>query len=87
MVLNKFFINVFIRVTFIVLSSVALGIAFQQLDHGYYYTLAGIIFSDIVVKTWLLVTQVDNIKQMRIWKNSFHRFRIMTHPFGFLKMQ
>jgi len=58
MLLNKFFINVLIRVTFIVLSSVVFGIALQHLDRGYYYTLTGIIFL-IVVQTWLLVNQVN----------------------------
>ena len=58
MILNRFFINVLIRVTFIVLSSVALGIALQHLDRGYYYTLTGIIFL-IVLQTWLLVNQVN----------------------------
>jgi two-component system, NtrC family, nitrogen regulation sensor histidine kinase NtrY len=58
MLLNKFFINVLIRVTFIVLSSVVLGIALQHLDRGYYYTLTGIIFL-IVLQTWLLVNQVN----------------------------
>ena len=58
MVLNKFFINVLIRVTFIVLSSVVLGIVLQHLDRGYYYTLTGIIFL-IVLQAWLLVNQVN----------------------------
>lgn len=58
MILNRFFINVLIRVTFIVLSSVALGIALQYLDRGYYFTLAGIIFL-IVLQTWLTVNQVN----------------------------
>jgi two-component system, NtrC family, nitrogen regulation sensor histidine kinase NtrY len=58
MILNKFFINVFIRVTFIVLTSLALGIVLQHLDHGYYYTLTGMIFL-IVLQTWMLVTQVN----------------------------
>jgi two-component system nitrogen regulation sensor histidine kinase NtrY len=58
MVLNKFFINVFIRVTFIVLSCVLLGIIFPHLDQGYYYTLAGIIFL-IVLQTLLLLNQVN----------------------------
>jgi hypothetical protein len=58
MVLNKFFINVLIRVTFIVLSCVVLGITFQHLDRGYYYTLTGIIFL-IVLQAWLLVNQVN----------------------------
>ena len=44
MLLDKFFINVLIRVTFIVATSVALGIALQHLDRGYYYTLTGMIF-------------------------------------------
>ncbi|MFH0843295.1 MAG: ATP-binding protein [Bacteroidota bacterium] len=58
MVLNKFFINVLIRVIMIVLSCIALGIIFQHLDRGYYFTLAGIIFL-IVLQTWLLVNQVN----------------------------
>lgn len=58
MVLNKFFINVLIRISFIVLSSVVLGIALQYLDRGYYYTLTGIIFL-IVLQAWLLVNQVN----------------------------
>ncbi len=58
MLLNKFFFNVFVRVTFIVLTSVALGIALQHLDNGYYYTLTGIIFM-IVLQTYLLINQVN----------------------------
>jgi two-component system, NtrC family, nitrogen regulation sensor histidine kinase NtrY len=58
MLLNNFFINVLFRVTFIVLSCVVLGIVLQHLDHGYYYTLTGIIFL-IVFQAWLLVNQVN----------------------------
>jgi two-component system, NtrC family, nitrogen regulation sensor histidine kinase NtrY len=58
MVLNKFFIHVLIRVTFIVLSCVALGIILQHLDRGYYYTLTGIIVM-IFLQAWLLVNQVN----------------------------
>jgi two-component system, NtrC family, nitrogen regulation sensor histidine kinase NtrY len=58
MLLNKFFINVLFRVTFIVLSSVVLGIVLQQLDNGYYYTLSGMIFL-IVFQAWLLVGRVN----------------------------
>jgi nitrogen fixation/metabolism regulation signal transduction histidine kinase len=58
MVLNKFFINVLIRVILIVLTSVILGIVLQHLDRGYYYTLTGMIFL-IVLQTWLLVNQVN----------------------------
>jgi nitrogen fixation/metabolism regulation signal transduction histidine kinase len=58
MVLNRFFINVFIRVIFIVISSVALGISLQHLNHGYYYTVTGIFFL-ILLQTWLLVTHVN----------------------------
>ena len=58
MVINKFFIHVLVRVAFIVLSCVALGIALQHLDLGYYYTLAGIIFL-ILLQTWFLVNQVN----------------------------
>jgi nitrogen fixation/metabolism regulation signal transduction histidine kinase len=58
MVLNKFFINVLIRVTFILISCVALGIVLQTVDKGYYYTLAGIIFL-IVLQAWSLVNQAN----------------------------
>ena len=58
MLLNKFFINVLIRVTFIVLSSVLLGIVLQHLDRGYYYTLTGLI-SLIIFQAYLLVNQVN----------------------------
>ena len=58
MLLNKFFINVFVRVTFIVLTSVALGIVLPHLDSGYYYTLIGMIFL-IVLQTYMLVNQVN----------------------------
>ncbi|RPH68381.1 hypothetical protein EHM76_07830 [bacterium] len=58
MVLNKFYINVLIRIIFIVLSCVALGMALQIVDRGYYYTLTGIIFL-ILLQTWLLVNRVN----------------------------
>jgi two-component system, NtrC family, nitrogen regulation sensor histidine kinase NtrY len=58
MLLNKFFINVFTRVTLIVLSSLILGIVLQQLDRGYYYTMSGILFL-IVLQTYLLVNKVN----------------------------
>ncbi len=58
MVLNRFFINVLIRVIFIVLSSVALGIVLQHVEHGYYYTLTGIIFL-ITLQSYMLVNQVN----------------------------
>ncbi|HEY5471461.1 MAG TPA: ATP-binding protein, partial [Bacteroidales bacterium] len=58
MLLNKFFINVFVRVTFIVLTSVVLGIVLAHLDRGYYYTLTGTIFL-IMLQSWLLVNQVN----------------------------
>ena len=58
MVLNRFFINVFFRVTLIVITSVILGIVLQHLDRGYYYTLTGIIFL-IVLQTYLLVNKVN----------------------------
>ena len=47
-----------IRVTFIVLTSVILGIVLPHLDRGYYYTLTGIIFL-IVLQTYLLFNQVN----------------------------
>jgi two-component system nitrogen regulation sensor histidine kinase NtrY len=58
MLLNKFFINVLIRVIFIVLSSVVLGIVLQHLDHGYYYTLTGMIVL-ILFQTYMLVNLVN----------------------------
>ena len=58
MVLNRFFINVLIRVALIVLSCVALGIVLRNLGHGYYYTLGGIIFL-ILLQSWLLVNSVN----------------------------
>jgi len=58
MLLNKFFVNVFVRVTFIVLTSIVFGIALQYLDRGYYYTLTGVIFL-IGFQSWLLVNQVN----------------------------
>jgi two-component system, NtrC family, nitrogen regulation sensor histidine kinase NtrY len=58
MVLNKFFINVLIRVVFIVISSILLGIVIQYLDRGYYYTLTGFVFL-ILLQSWLLVNQVN----------------------------
>jgi two-component system, NtrC family, nitrogen regulation sensor histidine kinase NtrY len=58
MLLNRFFINVFVRVTLIVLTSIVFGIVLQHLDRGYYYTLTGMIFL-IILQTWLLVNQVN----------------------------
>ncbi len=58
MVLNRFFINILIRVIFIAVSSVVVGVVLQHLDHGYYYTLSGMIFL-IVLQTWMLVNQVN----------------------------
>ena len=58
MLLNKFFINVLIRVTFIVLTCVILGIVLPHLDSGYYYTIAGMILM-IILQSSLLVNQVN----------------------------
>jgi len=58
MLLNKFFINVLIRVTFIVITSVIFGIVLPHVDRGYYYTLAGMFFM-IILQSWLLVNQVN----------------------------
>jgi NhaP-type Na+/H+ or K+/H+ antiporter len=58
MILNRFFINVLIRVSCIALTSVLLGIALQHLGQGYYYTISGIIFA-LVLQTYLLVNQVN----------------------------
>ena len=58
MLLNKFFINILIRIVLIVLSSVVLGIVLQHLDRGYYYTLAGIIFL-ILFQAYMLLNLVN----------------------------
>jgi signal transduction histidine kinase len=58
MLLNRFFNNILIRVTFIVLTSIALGIVLQHIDRGYYYTLTGVIFL-ILFQTYWLVIQVN----------------------------
>ncbi len=58
MVLNRFFINVLVRVALITLSGVVFGVVLQHLNHGYYYTLAGIIFL-ILLQTILLLQQVN----------------------------
>ncbi len=58
MVLNKFFLNVLIRVAFIVLSCVMLGITLPYLHHGFYYTLTGIILL-VFLQAWSLVNQVN----------------------------
>jgi two-component system, NtrC family, nitrogen regulation sensor histidine kinase NtrY len=58
MLLNKFFINVFIRVILIVISGVVFGIVLQHLEQGYYYTLAGMI-SLILFQTYGLLNKVN----------------------------
>jgi two-component system, NtrC family, nitrogen regulation sensor histidine kinase NtrY len=58
MVLNKFFLNVLIRVAFIVLSCVMLGIALPYLHQGFYYTVSGIILL-VFLQAWSLVNQVN----------------------------
>jgi nitrogen fixation/metabolism regulation signal transduction histidine kinase len=58
MLLNRFFNNILIRVTFIVLTSISLGIVLQHIDRGYYYTLTGVIFL-ILFQTYWLVIQVN----------------------------
>lgn len=62
MVLNKFFIVVLIRVTLLVFTCIALGIALQHINSGYYYTISGIIFL-ILLQTWLLVNQVNKTNE------------------------
>jgi nitrogen fixation/metabolism regulation signal transduction histidine kinase len=58
MILNSFFINIVVRVAFIVLSSIISGIILVHLDEGYYYTLSGISFL-ILLQTWLLIKKVN----------------------------
>lgn len=58
MLLKNLYINVYIRVVFIVLSGVGLGMVVQHIDEGYYYTLTGII-SLIAFQAWMLVNKVN----------------------------
>jgi nitrogen fixation/metabolism regulation signal transduction histidine kinase len=58
MLLNRFFFNVLIRVTLIVISGIVLGIVLQHLGKGYYYTLAGII-AIILFQTYGLINKVN----------------------------
>jgi nitrogen fixation/metabolism regulation signal transduction histidine kinase len=58
MLLKRFYINVVIRVVFIVLTSLLLGIILQHIYNGYYYTLAGTVFL-IVLQSYLLIKQVN----------------------------
>jgi methyl-accepting chemotaxis protein len=58
MILNRFFINVFVRVVLITSSGVILGIVLQHLESGYYYTLSGTILL-IIIQAWLLVNEVN----------------------------
>jgi nitrogen fixation/metabolism regulation signal transduction histidine kinase len=58
MILNRFFINVVVRVALITISCVVLGVVLQHLDHGYYYTLAGMIFV-IILQSWMLIGKVN----------------------------
>ena len=62
MILNKFYLNVLTRVTFIVLSGIVFGIVLQHLGHGYYYTLAGII-SLILFQAYMLVNLVNKTNE------------------------
>jgi len=50
------------RVAFIVLTSIALGIVLNQLDKGYYYTLTGMI-SLISLQAFLLVKKVNKTNE------------------------
>lgn len=58
MILNRFHINVLIRVSLIVLSSVVLAIVLQHLERGYYLTLAGLIFLTFF-QSYMLVILVN----------------------------
>ena len=60
MLLNNFFVNVIIRITFIVLSAVIFGIVLQHLNHGFYYTLTGIVIL-ILLQALMLINQVNKI--------------------------
>ena len=60
MLLKSFFINILIRISLIVISSVVLGVVLQHIDRGYYYTLAGMIII-IAIQAYLLVIQVNKI--------------------------
>lgn len=58
MILNKFYLNVLIRITLIVLSGIVLGIVLTYLGQGFYYTLVGIL-SLILFQAYLLVNLVN----------------------------
>ncbi len=58
MVLNKYFINLLIRVSLIVISGVVSGAVLQHLENGYYYTLTGMIIL-IILQTYMLVNLVN----------------------------
>jgi signal transduction histidine kinase len=62
MVLNRFFINVLVRVALITLTGAMLGVVLQHLDHGYYYTLTGMIFV-IVLQSWMLINKVNKTNE------------------------
>jgi len=92
MLLKSFFINVLIRVTFIVVSSVILGIVLQHLDHGYYYTLIGMIFL-IVFQAYLLINLVNkiNVDLEKFFSSvqdhdSSHRFSVNAKNDSFRKL-
>src|SRR5512133_103165 len=62
MILKGFYINVFIRVALLVISAVIMGIVLSHLEHGYYYTLSGMLIL-ILVQTMLLLNEVNRTNQ------------------------
>ncbi len=58
MLLKNFYFHIVIRVLFIVISAIFTGIVIQNLEHGYYYTLCGMIIF-IGLQTMLLIKKVN----------------------------
>ncbi|HLO60287.1 MAG TPA: ATP-binding protein [Bacteroidales bacterium] len=58
MVLKSFYINILVRVAFIVLSSMILAVIVHNIEHGYYYTLAGMLIL-IGIQALLLINVVN----------------------------
>ena len=58
MILKSFYIQIIIRVSLILISSIILGTILANLDHGYYYSLLGTI-TFISFQSWMLVSKIN----------------------------
>lgn len=92
MLLRNFFINVIIRVIFIVLSGIVFGVVLRHYEQGYYYTLAGMI-SLIGFQTWMLIRHVNKTNSdLEKFLSAIHdhdssvRFSISTQDNSFRKL-